>query len=141
MTSNMSFEERVQEDAERERFNEWWDDGINEPYEDLIPVLGITEVAEQRKLAQAAIASECRIAADQLQEQAELQAQLAKIDAFFASGFVTGEDIWWYGPVSPVKAVYLADLEGKAGIAVLMHSGPWLPRVVDFKKISARFDE
>ena len=116
--------------------------------EDLMPVLG-TEVEKQQALAQAAIASECKVAALlKSLEQAELTAQLARIDAFFADGFVTGEDIWWhdtprggYGAFSPVKAVYIGKCGNRAGIAVALKTGQWLPKVVSLSKISSRLDD
>lgn len=97
-------------------------------YSDLIPVLGITEVEAMR------------------QRLTEERALWTRVDAFFASGFVEGEDLWFHDPVlgRPYKAVYLCERDdGRAGIAVCppFLRGEWVPVVTSFTQISAHLDD
>jgi hypothetical protein len=123
-------------------------------YEGLIPVLGISEVEEQRELAvQTAIAAcskvaylqfvvnekeRARLTREAIARECKVYAQLEALQR--ESGFIPGEDIWLQYGKRRLKAVYWGKIGSKAGIALLKANDSWLPAMVDFGQISARFD-
>ena len=62
------------------------------------------------------------------------------VDAFFARGFMECEDIWYHFGRQKIKAVYLCDRDGQAGIAIkgVTRADDYIPREVEYTRISAR---